>query len=505
MLARFRAAATKRLRGSTSNHALLREKVDSGEQPDSPLGGGLLFGVPLEIVSDLGPPLMSTEHAGVPAFFETAFAYLEEHERRTEGLFRLSGSAATIKAYKRQLDLGESLVWEPTKDAHNATGLIKMYLRELPEPLLTFNFFDPFCQAVACTDETLKRRLMKTLLAGLPHLQGSLLGFLVARLTRFLAFEGDTKMGVSNLATLFGPNIARPEHEISDQHQMLLCTSKAAAIVSYLLSHPDVVLGSEADGEGEGEADAEGKGAAEAEGATTSRCRAVIRVIYEYDATEEDELSLIVGNIIFVEEMCEDSWWAGVMVDETTGLPRRGRFPSNYTEVLYRNEIMVPQRDREVSPAGGEPSPPLFQLDKVELFDPLATADPATTETGSRSETGAERKKEENHVADATEDDAGPAAGPFEDPEPAQESSEAASVHSAASSASNSWEDRSMAMQPNVKLLDRIAELERELGTIRADLQEERRQRESLAAVIPELMKNQDEVIKLLQSLSSTQ
>ena len=79
-----------------------------------------------------------------------------------EGLFRLSARQISINEARKkvwptfamlpggnnhwvQLERGEEVVFE---DAHTAAGLLKLYLRELPEPLLTFELYDCFLAAV---------------------------------------------------------------------------------------------------------------------------------------------------------------------------------------------------------------------------------------------------------------------------------------------------------------------------------------------------------------------
>lgn len=46
---------------------------------------------------------------------------------------------------EEELDLGDSQ-WE---DVHVITGALKMFFRELPEPLFPFRFFDLFVEAIS--------------------------------------------------------------------------------------------------------------------------------------------------------------------------------------------------------------------------------------------------------------------------------------------------------------------------------------------------------------------
>ncbi|KAF9934511.1 hypothetical protein FBU30_001652 [Linnemannia zychae] len=56
-----------------------------------------------------------------------------------------------------------------------------------------------------------------------------------------------------------------------------------------------------------------------------------VRVLYDYDATIPEELSLRTGDILAVLHTRDDGWWEGNLLDEYRG-PMRGLFPSNFTE-----------------------------------------------------------------------------------------------------------------------------------------------------------------------------
>ncbi|TRY97493.1 hypothetical protein DNTS_021201, partial [Danionella cerebrum] len=69
----------------------------------------------------------------------------------TDGIYRVSGNLAVIQKLRflvdqeEELDLGDSQ-WE---DIHVITGALKMFFRELPEPLFPFRFFNSFVEAIS--------------------------------------------------------------------------------------------------------------------------------------------------------------------------------------------------------------------------------------------------------------------------------------------------------------------------------------------------------------------
>ncbi|KAI8320563.1 hypothetical protein GQ54DRAFT_290987 [Martensiomyces pterosporus] len=59
-----------------------------------------------------------------------------------------------------------------------------------------------------------------------------------------------------------------------------------------------------------------------------------VRALYDYDAEAETELSIRDGDVISVLSVSPDGWWEGELTDRATGQPRRGTFPSNFTDPI---------------------------------------------------------------------------------------------------------------------------------------------------------------------------
>uniref|UniRef100_A0A672PWD2 Rho-GAP domain-containing protein n=1 Tax=Sinocyclocheilus grahami TaxID=75366 RepID=A0A672PWD2_SINGR len=69
------------------------------------------------------------------------------------GLFRVAPSASKLKKLKASLDCGVLDFQEYSADPHAIAGALKSYLRELPEPLLTFDLYDDWIQASNSADQ----------------------------------------------------------------------------------------------------------------------------------------------------------------------------------------------------------------------------------------------------------------------------------------------------------------------------------------------------------------
>jgi hypothetical protein len=132
-------------------------------------------------------------------------------------------------------------------------GVLKLWLRELPEPLLTFALYDQFIAAqckvyffimmtiVGCPDHNLRVRYIKNLLKQLPAQNRELLKYLTAFLRRVQDHSAQNKMAIHNLATVFGPNLLVPPDRST--FQMIQDTPQINGIVNSLIEDYEALFG----------------------------------------------------------------------------------------------------------------------------------------------------------------------------------------------------------------------------------------------------------------------
>ena len=96
------------------------------------------------------------------------------------------------------------------KDIHSVSSLLKMYFRELPNPVCTFSLYDRFVSAVQSTDEDEKRSCeLRKVLSCLPKPNHRTLASLVRHLHRVSLHSDSTGMTAKNLAIVWAPNLLR--------------------------------------------------------------------------------------------------------------------------------------------------------------------------------------------------------------------------------------------------------------------------------------------------------
>ncbi|XP_052589873.1 rho GTPase-activating protein 22 isoform X3 [Peromyscus californicus insignis] len=177
----------------------------------APLGGGI-FGQRLEDTvhheRKYGPHL-------APLLVEQCVDFIRERGLSEEGLFRMPGQANLVRDLQDSFDCGEKPLFDSTTDVHTVASLLKLYLRELPEPVIPFARYEDFlsCAQLLTKDEGEGTLELAKQVSNLPQANYNLLRYICRFLDEVQAHSNVNKMSVQNLATVFGPNILRPQIE----------------------------------------------------------------------------------------------------------------------------------------------------------------------------------------------------------------------------------------------------------------------------------------------------
>eukprot|EP00011_Vannellida_sp_DIVA3-517-6-12_P001288 CAMPEP_0114633438 /NCGR_PEP_ID=MMETSP0168-20121206/15455_1 /TAXON_ID=95228 ORGANISM="Vannella sp., Strain DIVA3 517/6/12" /NCGR_SAMPLE_ID=MMETSP0168 /ASSEMBLY_ACC=CAM_ASM_000044 /LENGTH=533 /DNA_ID=CAMNT_0001845089 /DNA_START=18 /DNA_END=1619 /DNA_ORIENTATION=- len=188
-----------------------------------------VFCVPLDSIVQVDP------ETDIPIVVRDTIAYLESRVE-IEGLFRLSGSAIAIAQLKERYDSGEEVDLSSIQDPHAVAGLLKLFFREAPVPLLTFELYEEFLAFPGLEDDV-KLDTMRDLVSRLPERNGKVLRHVMLFLQRVAAKESINFMGTGNIAIVFGPNIMRREN--ATMIESMLESKSGNSVVKYMLDHVD--------------------------------------------------------------------------------------------------------------------------------------------------------------------------------------------------------------------------------------------------------------------------
>ncbi|XP_015195665.1 rho GTPase-activating protein 24 isoform X2 [Lepisosteus oculatus] len=177
-----------------------------------------------------------------PMLVEQCVDFIRQRGLKEEGLFRLPGQANLVKELQDAFDCGEKPSFDCNTDVHTVASLLKLYLRELPEPVIPFAKYEEF---LTCTklfnkdEESGMKELMKQV-KSLPPVNYNLLKYICRFLDEVQSYSGVNKMSVQNLATVFGPNILRPK--IEDPVAIMEGTVLVQQLMSVMIGKHDMLF-----------------------------------------------------------------------------------------------------------------------------------------------------------------------------------------------------------------------------------------------------------------------
>ncbi|XP_048411486.1 rho GTPase-activating protein 12b isoform X3 [Stegostoma tigrinum] len=186
--------------------------------------------------------LCQRENSTVPKFVMMCIDHVEREGLNVDGLYRVSGNLAVIQKLRfavnhdEKLDLNDSK-WE---DINVITGALKMFFRELPEPLFTYHLFNDFVNAVKISDYKHRVEGIADLIRLLPKPNHDTMQVLFKHLVKVVARSEVNRMTNQSVAIVFGPTLLRPEKETGN---IAVHTVYQNQIVDLILTEYETIFG----------------------------------------------------------------------------------------------------------------------------------------------------------------------------------------------------------------------------------------------------------------------
>eukprot|EP01133_Synstelium_polycarpum_P007297 gene7297-8485_t len=144
----------------------------------------------------------------IPSFLQRIVDYLLENGINEEGIFRLSANQKTLDASRNEIETGIELDYSDV-DIHVVACLLKLWVRNLPEPLLTWNKFETFVEIAEIENKTTKYAAIKTNMMQLPQENRFCTFYLMKLLTRVADNAAINKMTPNNISIVFATLLLR--------------------------------------------------------------------------------------------------------------------------------------------------------------------------------------------------------------------------------------------------------------------------------------------------------
>ncbi|XP_004835730.1 rho GTPase-activating protein 31 [Heterocephalus glaber] len=183
----------------------------------------------------------------VPYVLKSCAEFIETHGI-VDGIYRLSGVTSNIQRLRQEFgsDQCPDLTREVyLQDIHCVGSLCKLYFRELPNPLLTYELYEKFTEAVShCPEESQLARI-QNVIQELPPSHYRTLEYLIRHLAHIASFSSKTNMHARNLALVWAPNLLRSrdiEAAGCNGDAAFLAVRVQQVVIEFILSHVDQIF-----------------------------------------------------------------------------------------------------------------------------------------------------------------------------------------------------------------------------------------------------------------------
>ncbi|KAM5182455.1 rho GTPase-activating protein 6 isoform 2-T2 [Mantella aurantiaca] len=172
----------------------------------------------------------------VPRLVDSCCQHLEKNGLQTVGIFRVGSSKKRVRQLREEFDRGVDVVLEEEHSVHDVAALLKEFLRDMPDPLLTRELYTPFIHTIMLDPED-QLATLQLLIYLLPPCNCDTLHRLLQFLSTVASHAEDAvdkdgqeitgnKMTSLNLATIFGPNLLHKQKS-SDKEFTVQSTARA--------------------------------------------------------------------------------------------------------------------------------------------------------------------------------------------------------------------------------------------------------------------------------------
>ncbi|XP_070606926.1 rho GTPase-activating protein 6 isoform X2 [Erythrolamprus reginae] len=180
----------------------------------------------------------------VPRLIDSCCQHLEKHGLQTVGIFRVGSSKKRVRQLREEFDRGVDVLLDEEQSIHDVAALLKEFLRDMPDPLLTRELYTPFINTLLM-DPHEQQNTLQLLICLLPPCNCDTLHRLLQFLATVASHAEDrkdedsqeipgNKMTSLNLATIFGPNLLHKQ-KTTDKEFTVQSTARAeesAAIIA---------------------------------------------------------------------------------------------------------------------------------------------------------------------------------------------------------------------------------------------------------------------------------
>ncbi|XP_049295900.1 SLIT-ROBO Rho GTPase-activating protein 1-like isoform X1 [Anopheles funestus] len=283
----------------------------------------------------------------IPLIVRSCIRVINLYGLHHQGIFRVSGSQVEISNFKEAFERGDDPLAEMTdaSDINSVAGVLKLYLRELREPLFPLIYFDHFVQLAQLDSKHDIVSGIRKFFQSLPKSVVVVIRYLFAFLNHLSEYSDENMMDAYNLAICFGPTLMpAPEDKDQVQYQNQVNELIKNIIVHHAELFPkdlggmqyekfitsetfeDIDVGDSPTEQVSEDPDSEVYPSED----ESDTFEAIVQ--FDFNARSERELSLRKGDTVILYNQVSNDWWRGAVNGKT------GLIPDKYISLKIKDE-----------------------------------------------------------------------------------------------------------------------------------------------------------------------
>lgn len=183
--------------------------------------------------------LCAQEKTTVPSFVVKCIRTVEDRGLAVDGIYRVSGNLAVIQKLRFKADHEDLDLEEGHWDIHVITGALKLFFRELQEPLFPYSHFNSFVQGIKIPDYNSRVSYIRDLVKSLPTHNRDTMEALFSHLRKVIEHGDENRMSLQNVAIVFGPTLLKPEMESANITAYMVFQNQ---IIEFILSEFEAIF-----------------------------------------------------------------------------------------------------------------------------------------------------------------------------------------------------------------------------------------------------------------------
>lgn len=201
-----------------------------------------VFGMELEqlLIKERITGMNSSPH--IPLIIYKCIDYLFPEYEKEEGLFRISGNIEDMLNHKAAIDKGGQISFEGEGNCHNISGLLKLYIRELPQPLVPLDIQDVLFKLNASDLDQEKLLELQKILNLLPKPNYYILKKITEMLLKLSENAEYTKMSAENLSIVWAPNLVWNKEKEKDAQTLASFSKDSINLILAILENAEFLF-----------------------------------------------------------------------------------------------------------------------------------------------------------------------------------------------------------------------------------------------------------------------